>query len=408
MIISYNGDMIHSYSCKNFYSIRDKVEVRFDVNNKAPKSDAYVDDGYSRLSVVEAVVGPNASGKTNAIKALSFIRHLIAETAERDVDSDIPIHTFHDNDNPTELSVEFSVRDRLFFYEFILCRERVLEETLKERSKTNDRVTYKTLASRKWNKKEKTYDVVDKVFGAPASLRLRRNASIVSRVWLADEDGLAGDIVRYWRDCVVSNVAEGGNRDDHFALHGDHLTKVAIEHFYDNKALGEQAKVLLRELDLGFRDFEKEELSVEARKIYRVVHQYGEKRFAPPLRYESSGTKRAILMLRHILEALSHEGGVAALDELDAYLHPDIVEAFVKLFISPETNPNGSQLIFSSHSHQLLAELDKQQIVLTEKNSETGSTDVWRLDDLSGIRADDNYYAKYISGAYGAKPRMGV
>ena len=111
-------------------------------------------------------------------------------------------------------------------------------------------------------------------------------------------------------------------------------------------------------------------------------------------------------MLMYIIQVLKQPGGIAAIDELDAYLHPDIVEALVKIFMSPETNPNRAQLLFSSHSHQLLAEFDKQQIILVEKNDE-GATDVWRLDDVSGVRADDNYYAKYIAGAYAAKPKIG-
>jgi hypothetical protein len=28
------------------------------------------------------------------------------------------------------------------------------------------------------------------------------------------------------------------------------------------------------------------------------------------------------------------------------------------------------------------------------------------LDDVSGVRADDNYYTKYIAGAYGAVPKL--
>lgn len=405
----YTISMIYSYSCKNFYSINDKVEVRFDVNRNAPDTASYKVEGNQKLSLVEAVVGPNASGKTNSIKAISFIRHLIAETAERDVDADIPVHTFLKGDSPTEVGTKFSVNGRVFSYDFELCSERILKEVLKEQSLSEERVTFKTLLSRTWNKKTQEYEVVDNAFKAPSGLKWRRNASMVSRISLADESGLAVDIVRYWRDNVVTNVWEGGNRDDHHHLHGDRLTESAIEFLFkeENKTLLDQAKDLLANLDVGFHDFESEELKIEGRKVYRIVHMYGDTSFSTPLRYESSGTKRAILILRYIFEALSRSGGVAALDEIDAYLHPDIVEVFVKLFTSSVTNPNGAQLIFSSHSHQLLAELDKQQIILVEK-SDAGATDAWRLDEVTGVRADDNYYNKYIAGAYGGKPKIKV
>ena len=48
-------------------------------------------------------------------------------------------------------------------------------------------------------------------------------------------------------------------------------------------------------------------------------------------------------------------------------------------------------------------QLDKQQIFLVEKNKQ-GISDGWRLDEMEGVRADDNYYAKYIAGTYGAVP----
>ena len=168
-----------------------------------------------------------------------------------------------------------------------------------------------------------------------------------------------------------------------------------------------QREIYCAAYDVGFHDFEKEKLEIENRELLGLRHKYAnDAEFSIPLKYESCGTKRVVAMLRIIVQALNEEsGGIAAIDELDAYLHPDIVELLVKLFTSPVTNPNGAQLLFSSHSHQLLAEFDKQQITLVEKD-EHGQTNVWRLDEVEGVRADDNYYTKYIAGAYGARPNI--
>ena len=110
------------------------------------------------------------------------------------------------------------------------------------------------------------------------------------------------------------------------------------------------------------------------------------------------------MLLKIILQILV-SGGIAVIDEIDASLHPDMIVALFELFISRKTNPNNAQIIFSTHSHSILNELDKYQIILTEKNS-CGSCEVWRLDEMQGIRADDNYYNKYISGSYGAVPNV--
>ena len=105
-----------------------------------------------------------------------------------------------------------------------------------------------------------------------------------------------------------------------------------------------------------------------------------------------------------MLQALS-KGGVVVLDELDVNLHSEMVLALIDLFIQPETNPKSAQLLFSTHSHLLLSKLDKYQIILVEKNGK-GSSESWRLDEMSGVRADENYYSKYLAGAYGAVPRF--
>jgi hypothetical protein len=34
------------------------------------------------------------------------------------------------------------------------------------------------------------------------------------------------------------------------------------------------------------------------------------------------------------------------------------------------------------------------------------ASDLWRLDEMTGVRADDNLYAKYMAGAYGAVPYL--
>ncbi len=50
-------------------------------------------------------------------------------------------------------------------------------------------------------------------------------------------------------------------------------------------------------------------------------------------------------------------------------------------------------------------QLHKGQIVLVEKNADCES-DAWRMDEIKGIRVDENIYAKYMAGVYGAVPRL--
>lgn len=92
-----------------------------------------------------------------------------------------------------------------------------------------------------------------------------------------------------------------------------------------------------------------------------------------PLDYESEsrGTRMFLTLVLPALETLA-SGGVLVVDELDSSLHPRLVEAFVSLFQRPESNPHGSQLVFSTHDVALLGAglLAPDAIWLANKDSE--------------------------------------
>lgn len=75
-------------------------------------------------------------------------------------------------------------------------------------------------------------------------------------------------------------------------------------------------------------------------------------------------------------------------DEMDAHLHPLLTKHLVSLFDSTEFNPKGAQLIFTSHSTNLL-DLDflrRDQIWFTEKDEQTAATDLFSLYDFPFAR----------------------
>lgn len=396
--------MIHRFSCENFYSIGKEITVDFTVSKSAPAKTTYAENANStRVSLVETVIGPNASGKTTILKTLAFMQWLIVDAYTDDPDKALPVRPFGHKETmkPTVLSVDFSVDDRVFIYHFKLNRNRILFEELSEKSKTSERVTTKILFSREWNSSSEKYDLSDKVFGITQE-KLRKNSSVVATAF-RDKNPLATLIAQYWRDCVSTNVFEQGYRHYHQSMR-DHIAGHAVEFFYSHPELKERVELLLSKYDIGFGAFTKHEVQ-EDKPVYRIEHRFGSNVFELPLEYESSGTKQTIVILRYVLKALS-EGGIAVIDELDANLHPEIVEELISMFTSKDLNPLSAQIIFSSHTPTILATLDKYQITFVEKN-EDGQSEVWRLDSVKGVRPDDNYYAKYIAGAYGAVPNIG-
>ena len=184
------------------------------------------------------------------------------------------------------------------------------------------------------------------------------------------------------------------------------------EFFHGRPALRSQMSAILSNLDLGLAEVmiettyhvDKETGATIETKYPFCVHRYGKQEQTLSMGFESSGTQAAFILLKKILPALEH-GGVVIIDEMEADLHPDMITALLDLFIDPERNPHNAQIIFTCHAHEVLNNLQKDQILLTEKDSD-GFTEAWRLGDMKGIRRDDNLYAKYRAGAYGAVPNL--
>ena len=130
------------------------------------------------------------------------------------------------------------------------------------------------------------------------------------------------------------------------------------------------------------------------------------KEYSLSLQEESLGTIQ-LFYFAPILKKTLETGKVLIIDELDKSLHPFIVKFLVNLFRNPDVNQNGAQLIFTTHDTTLLS-LDvfrRDQIYFTEKDAQTGITDLYSLDDFA-VRKDENIEKGYLLGRYGAIPYL--
>ncbi len=121
---------------------------------------------------------------------------------------------------------------------------------------------------------------------------------------------------------------------------------------------------------------------------------------------ESEGTQRLLRLLVPVFRVLD-TGAVLVVDELDASLHTYACELVIALFSSPTTNPKGAQLIATTHDTNILRSsyLRRDQVWLTEKDPE-GATHVYPLTDFR-TRKNDNIERGYLQGRYGAIPFSG-
>ncbi len=123
-------------------------------------------------------------------------------------------------------------------------------------------------------------------------------------------------------------------------------------------------------------------------------------------KHESEGTRKLFALTGPILETLE-QGKVLVVDELDARLHPLMTREIVRLFNDRKTNPRGAQLIFTTQDTNLLDNelLRRDQIWFVEKDR-YGASRLYSLAEFKGVRNDLSYERGYIEGRFGAIPYL--
>jgi len=186
----------------------------------------------------------------------------------------------------------------------------------------------------------------------------------------------------------------------------------ATEYFNKSPELIHEVSDLLQRADVGISNLDIRQIDLvdpttgNPDRIPHpfVTHPAGDlPPFSMPLGLESSGTKRVFVLLMYLLESL-HAGTPAVIDELESDLHPHMIPWILRLFTTPVLNPKNAQIFFTCHSADVMSRLDKTQIMLVEKDPDDSTSSAWRLDELQGVRRDDNFIGKYNAGAYGAVP----
>jgi len=148
---------------------------------------------------------------------------------------------------------------------------------------------------------------------------------------------------------------------------------------------------------------------VKAQSKHKGILENGEAGlFKLELEDESDETRK-LMSLAPAIESVLKKGGVLLVDEIERELHPMLVNFIVAKFQSKNSNPNGAQIIFTTHNTELmnLELLRKDQIYFADKNRNDGSSELYSVTDFM-TKTADNIRKGYLAGKYGATPDLEI
>lgn len=375
------------------------------------------------------IFGANASGKTNLVKALNFMRALVLTSSNPlnpVVQNNAPFAFFDNADKePTLFEIEIVANDIFYNYGFEITDKRFTKEFLKKR--TNGRLV--DIFERNplgvdlngvGQKKKKATESI----GAQ-SLFL----SFANTPFLALDENVV---------CDLRNVLNWFNEPNLFIIDEYTINKYNI-YQEENGKYAKLALEFIKQADIGVEDFivvqekvgdraepfikikgkhppqflpmDEDVIGLDLKTEFNVFNEkheivgkkdvYLEKDFG----FHSDGTYRLLSILGLILKVLD-KGGILVIDEVDSKLNFLIVDYILKSFNSINKNINNAQFVSTAHNVLLMDDdLRRDQIYFTSKNK-YGATELYSLVDFNDVRKTDLFSKKYLAGFYSAIPTI--
>jgi hypothetical protein len=403
--------MIRRLEIENFYSIRETQIIDLTVNAGVSEEEGRFGSLHDRSGVrvpkAVAFFGANASGKSNVLKALAFLRWFLVQSFEAPPDGPIPILPFLDgNSSPTRVKVQFDWFADLadpspnstssfaqYLYEVSVAGSaglpyRVVSEELRLQPPSGKS---RRIFVRSENGAVESGSSFSLKGLSHILAKLRPNVSVTSTIAQFAQH-TPTNVLLGWAKRIASNILF-----EMIPLNHEAVFRYYAERPFLVDALNRQ----LGRVDLGIT-----EMSI----IYTQngpLGQFQHSGLQGPLLFpfESEGTRQFVRVFPILWEVLQL-GGISVVDEMDSTVHPMLLPEILRWFYDPAINLHQAQLWISGHSASLLEELQKEEIFFTEKDGQ-GRTKIFGLKNIEGVRRVDNFYQKYLGGVYGAVPKIG-
>jgi len=414
--------MLLRFAVANHLSICDGQELSMVASSLSDAEEGLIDGPVSPSgSLLPAVVvyGANASGKTNLVDALHTMRHMILrshldETPEGGVTVRKPFRLDAESESaPSRFEIDFVLGGVRHHYGFEATDEAFVSEWLQDYPVGRGRVLFERdggefrfgrgLKGR--NRVIADLTRANSLFLSAAAQNGHEVLTLV-RGYFARIQGVSG----LRRGTAGSGglsfagpsaAAAIGTLDPRVMNFLGKAEIGVVGHRLRETTHSESDRQLMSELaEMGIKT------PPERMEVLELAHRRsdGEDVYFE-LERESTGTRRLLVVLTRAFAALD-SGTLLVVDELDAGLHTAAAQAVLDLFCAHKTNPNGAQLIATTHDTNLLkaSKLRRDQVWFAEK-ARDGATRTYPLTDIRTRKGDD-LERGYLQRRYGAAPRQ--
>ena len=394
--------MLCQFSITNFKSIREKIT--FDMQavpiteHKDSLMKGFYDEKYLPISVL---YGPNGGGKTNVLEGLFVLIQKVLKPiystilSNSDVDYTSAICPFKFNSiyqqKPTEFELYFSTDQREYKYEIHVVKEDIVFEKLSCRTQNQQVDTL-------FERDEKDICLQGPLEGLYVSEHLSSTIPLLSLLAIA-----------YGNNKIVNEVIGWFLHKIDFLNFGNTYKENKSFVACDPKLRGLMLK-MIQEMDLDIVDYRIEEQEHHGIEIY-TKHRVNQDEFELNLKQESNGTKKLFQLLPYVSNSLLN-GSVLIIDELDAKIHPILLDYIIHLYNTKDSNTKGAQLIFTSHDLSTMNgnNFRRDEIWFVAKGNEENSV-LYSLVEFKtknglSVRKDAKYNKQYLEGKYGADPYL--
>lgn len=405
--------MLLQFSCSNHKSIRSKILF----SAMAGKDNSHEDMTFSipegRVLKSAVIYGANASGKSNFIDAIAFMKTLVTRSVQiqpGQLIRQMP-HKLSSADE-SEYEMHFLANKVHYVYGFSIAAGVVAKEYLfyfpnGRQAKIFEREDMSVSLGYRFRAKFK--NVMEVLKENRLFLSCAANFSNVQEVV---------DVFRFFdRELVI-----------YYPTNQQNWLNYSLYHIREYPAIKDAVIHFMRELGIALNDIivKIDQTKIDSAQLppilseefKQMLMQQNVDAISARLVYdgitvdlmaeESTGVQKLFGLLCPLIDIMAN-GKILICDELESGLHEALLYGLVRLFMNYRSE-QFAQLFFSTHETGLL-NLDlfrRDQVWFTEMRKSDRSTDLFSLAELKNIRKDENMGKGYITGKYGAIPMLNL